>query len=151
MFEPGEDNLIELAPGVRVEPDALRFSFTRATGPGGQNVNKRSTRVELRVHLDDIPLTAPQLARLRTLAGSKILPAVEGRPESINLASEVHRTQLRNRTDCLQRLRELLIQAQAIPKTRRKTRPSRGARERRLKDKREKSERKQRRQRPDQD
>jgi ribosome-associated protein len=115
------DSLITLAPGVSVAESALRLQYSRSGGPGGQNVNKVNTRVQLWVPLSAIAgLTESAVARLRRLAGS--------------------------RQAVLDRLRELILTAVKEPNRRRKTKPSRGAKERRLKGKRLRSEIKSRRQ-----
>jgi len=129
-----------LAPGVRVPPGALRFSASRASGPGGQNVNKRATKMELRLALDDIPIPADARARLRRIAKSYITGEGE-----IVISSDEARTQLGNRRACMERLRDLLVRAMVRPKRRVPTKPSRGAVERRLQDKRERGEKKRRR------
>ena len=149
------DNRIQLAPGVRVHPDALRFAFTRSSGPGGQNVNRRSTKAELRVTIADLNLPEPVRRRLKRIAGKKLIDDnpdddAPDRGEILIVASE-HRTQGRNKAACLDRLRLLLIEAQAIPKKRIPTRPSRRARQRRLDEKARQSEKKLRRARSKRD
>ncbi len=147
-----------IAPGIRVPDSALRFSFSRASGPGGQNVNKVSTRAELRIDLDAIPLPPRAKARLRTLAGSRIVGAQtvieeleDGRTRTvirggeISLASGEHRSQSQNKSECMDRLRELLIEAMHEPKHRRATKPSRGSIERRITEKKSRGEIKKRR------
>ncbi|MEZ6243878.1 MAG: alternative ribosome rescue aminoacyl-tRNA hydrolase ArfB [Phycisphaerales bacterium] len=129
-----------IAPGVRVPPGALRFSASRASGPGGQNVNKRATKIELRIALDDIPIPSDARARLRRIAKTYITSDAE-----LLITSDESRTQLGNRRACLERLRELLVRAMVKPKRRIPTKPSRGAVERRLQEKRERSEKKRRR------
>lgn len=121
---------VELAPGVVVPEGALRWSYSRSSGPGGQNVNKRSTQAELRVALADLPIPDRVLARLRRLAGSRVVGAAEGE-EEILLSSDEHRSQRQNRQACLDRLRDLLIRAAARPRRRIPTRPSKGAKRRR--------------------
>jgi ribosome-associated protein len=134
--------LINLAPGVFVSESALRLQYSRSSGPGGQNVNKVNTRVQLWVPLAAITgLTENATSRLRTLAGSRLTIAGE-----LNITAETERTQERNRQAVLDRLRELIGSAVKEPKRRRKTKPSRGAKERRLKGKRLRSETKARRQ-----
>ena len=133
---------VEIAPGVVVAPDALSYTYARSGGPGGQNVNTRSTKAQLRIALDDRPITRAARGRLVRLAGS----LVTGKDELL-IASEEHRTQRRNREACLERLRALLVEAIPEPKRRKKTRPSRGAIERRLKEKRVRSDTKARRRR----
>ncbi len=134
--------LVELAPGVRVAPGAVRFAYARSGGPGGQSVNKLSTKAELRISVGVLPITERARERLRGLAGSRLTLEDE-----LILTSESHRSQRRNRDETLERLRELLVRAMVEPKRRKKTRPSRGAVERRIKAKKELGEKKERRRR----
>jgi ribosome-associated protein len=135
----------EIAPGVRVYEELLRFRYSRSSGPGGQNVNKRDTKAELRLCVTDIPIPDSASSRLRTLAGSRLIEDEDLGP-TLLIVSEEHRTQQRNKQACLARLRELLIEALNPPKPRKKTKPTRGSVLRRLKDKKEQSQKKQRRQ-----
>ena len=129
---------LELAPGVRVPQGLLTFSFAASSGPGGQNVNKRATKAELRLPLWALPIPADALLRLTALAGRRLTDTGE-----LVITSDEQRSQSQNRAACLQRLRELLVQALARPKRRRPTRPTRGSVERRLESKRSLSRRKQ--------
>ena len=138
---PTEPVGIEIAPGVHVPEAALRFSYAAASGPGGQNVNKRATKAMLRLAVSDIPVSERVRTRVRRL-GSAWLTGEEG--ELLIMADE-HRSQRRNREACLERLRALLVRALVPPKPRIATRPGRGAIERRLREKREQSQRKSRR------
>ena len=131
---------VEVAPGVRVAADALRFAFSSSSGPGGQNVNKRATKAELRVRLSDLPIHGEARARLAEQASH--LVTVDG--ELVIVADE-HRSQPRNKDECLDRLRALVVRAMVRPKPRRKTKPSRGSVERRLTEKKVVGERKRRR------
>jgi ribosome-associated protein len=144
----GQDipGLVDVAPGVRLPPAALVFSFSSSSGPGGQNVNKRATKAELRVRADAIPLPARARERLVLLAGRRLNDAGE-----IVIVADEHRSQGQNRSECLERLRELLVAAMAVPRIRRKTRPSKGSVERRLAEKERRADRKQSRQRPRED
>ncbi len=137
---------IEIAPGVRIPEAVARFSFASSSGPGGQNVNKRATKAELRIALADLPIPPDARARLETLAGRRLTDAGE-----LVITSDEQRSQAQNRAACLQRLRELLVQALVRPKRRRATRPSRGSVERRLESKRSVSRRKQSRGRAEHD
>ena len=131
----------EIAPGVRVPEAALRFTFTAASGPGGQNVNKRATKAALRIAVSDLPLSERVRGRVRRL-GRGWLTGEDG--ELLIMADE-HRSQRRNKEACLERLRALLVRAMVPPKPRIATRPGRGAIERRLREKREQSQKKNRR------
>lgn len=138
MKDPGEQaGGLELAPGVRIDPAAARLSYVSSSGPGGQNVNKRATKAELRVRLADLPLHPEALDRLAALAGQRVTDAGE-----LVITSDEHRSQSRNRAECFDRLRELIVRAKVRPKKRRPTKPSRGAKERRLEGKRVVSDRK---------
>lgn len=134
--------LIDLAPGVSVRDESLRFQYSRSSGPGGQNVNKVNTRTQMWVELGAINgLSERAMERLKALAGSRLTAAGE-----LHLVAETERTQEGNRSAVLERLRLLIEQAVKEPKKRRKTKPSRGARERRLAGKKRRSEIKARRQ-----
>jgi ribosome-associated protein len=125
---------VEIAPGVVVAPSALRFSFTTSSGPGGQNVNKRATRAELRVSLMDLTMSPAAIERLRRFASHRV--TIEG---ELIVESDRTRSQEQNRSDCLERLRELVVLALVEPKRRRKTRPTKGSRERRISEKKSRS------------
>jgi len=129
---------IELGGGVWIPRAAAQFSFSRASGPGGQNVNKVNTRAELRVVLSELRgMPAPAVDRLRKLAGRRLLA-----DDTIVLVSSSTRSQLDNREGCISRLREMIGKALVKPIVRRKTKPTRGSKERRLKAKRVASDRK---------
>lgn len=135
---PAADFALALAPDLQLLRSELRWRFSRASGPGGQNVNKTDARVELRFPL---ATTAALPAPLRARAVARLAPRlVEGQ---LVVVAEEHRSQWRNRQAALERLRELLRQAIAPPPPpRRATRPSRGAVERRLVAKRQRAARK---------
>ncbi|MFT3784826.1 MAG: alternative ribosome rescue aminoacyl-tRNA hydrolase ArfB [Tepidisphaeraceae bacterium] len=135
--DPTPPSGLELAPGLRVPVDVVRFRFVRSSGPGGQNVNKVSTACELRIDLRDLMphMTLGAIDRLRTALGSRLTAAGE-----IQLVSDEQRTQERNRESVLARLRELLIQARIEPKRRKKSKPSYGSKLRRLANKKARSE-----------
>ena len=135
---------VEVAPGLRIPETALAFSFSASSGPGGQNVNKRATKAELRVRLADLPIPGDARSRLSALAGRRLTDAGE-----LLLVAEEHRSQSQNRAACLARLRELLVRALVTPKRRRPTRPGRGAVERRLAGKRAAAQRKHNRRAPE--
>jgi ribosome-associated protein len=118
---------VRLAPGVHVPEAALRFQFSSSTGPGGQNVNKKATKAQLRVAVVDLGLPMDAADRLRTLAGAAM---IEG--DQLLIASDEHRSQGRNKDECVDRLAGLVARAMVRPKKRRPTKPTKGSKTRRL-------------------
>lgn len=135
---------MELAPGVRVPGEVVRFSFVRASGPGGQNVNKVATKAVLRVRVADLRMPGDAVARLRATAGHRLVGTLPD--DELLLTADGSRSQEANREQTLSDLRGMLVAAMKRPKKRRATKPSRGAQLRRLDSKRRRSETKQRRQ-----
>ncbi|MEM9188929.1 MAG: alternative ribosome rescue aminoacyl-tRNA hydrolase ArfB [Myxococcota bacterium] len=122
----------------------LSWSAVRSSGPGGQNVNKVSSKVDLRFDLEGtFALTSAVKSRLRMLAKGNL--DGEGR---IQIVSDKTRDQRRNLDDVRERLRSMVLRALVVPKRRKPTRPSRRAKERRLKAKRQTSEKKRNRRSP---
>ncbi|MCC7123726.1 MAG: aminoacyl-tRNA hydrolase [Acidobacteria bacterium] len=124
-----------ITPTFVLDDTLLDERFVRASGPGGQNVNKVSTAVELRLDLARAGLPPDVHARLLTLAGQRVTS--EG---LLIIESREHRTQGQNREAARLRLIALLQQAFVKPRPRRATRPSAGAKERRLTSKKRRSE-----------
>ncbi len=120
---------IPITPRVSIDERDIELQFVRASGPGGQNVNKVSTAVQLRFRATSLP--GDVFHRLRALAGRRLTD--EG---ILVIDARQHRTQERNRADAHDRLVELLRRACEKPKPRVKTKPTRASRERRLDSKR---------------
>ncbi|MEM9347480.1 MAG: alternative ribosome rescue aminoacyl-tRNA hydrolase ArfB [Planctomycetota bacterium] len=118
----------QVAPGVDLPDAALSFTFSRSSGPGGQNVNKVNSRATLTVSLDALRAALPPYAvhRLKVVASRYLTQ------ECLQISASDSRSQLTNRRVCLQRLREVLIEAMRRPKIRKKTKPSARANQRRL-------------------
>ena len=127
-----------LSNGLTLDASEFHFSFMRASGPGGQNVNKVESAVELRWDLrKSIHLPVGVRLRLEALAGNKVTD--DG---VLIIQAQRHRTQERNRADAVARVMALCEQALHPPKPRKKTRPSRAAKRRRLEGKKRQGDKK---------
>lgn len=137
--------MLQIAPGWAIPADDLHVSFVRSSGPGGQNVNKVATKVELRLELHATrALTVGQKQRL--LAAYPSHASAEG---AFILTSDRFRSQVRNKRDAEERLIAMLLAIRVPPRRRVATRPSRAAKARRVADKRARSEAKAQRRRPE--
>jgi len=127
--------MIRVTDRLAIDERALEESFVRASGPGGQNVNKVATAVQLRFDIRHSPnLPEDVRERLVRLAGSRLT-----RDGIIVIAAQRHRTLEPNRKDALERLVQLIRRAAAAPRARRATKPTAASRERRLQSKRKRA------------
>lgn len=120
--------MIEITPQIHIPESELTFDFLRASGPGGQNINKVSTAVQLRFDVSNSPSLDPEVKeRLAKLAGKRLTD--EG---VLIIEARNHRTQEANRQEALRRFIELVQRAARSPKPRRKTKPTLESQQKRL-------------------
>jgi ribosome-associated protein len=133
--------MIEITPSFSLDENELQFSFIRSSGPGGQNVNKVATAVQVRFDVNQSSLPSEVKERLRRLAGNRMTSEGE-----LLIEAKRFRNQEQNRQDALDRFVGLVQRAFEKPKTRRRTKPTAQSREKRLKEKKQRGEIKRNRQ-----
>ena len=119
--------MIRITRDITLDEDALEISFVRASGPGGQNVNKLSTAAQLRYDVTGASLPPDVEMRLKRIAGRRLT-----KDNVIVIEAQQYRTQERNRQDAIDRLVEMLREASVRPTPRRPTKPTFGSKQRRL-------------------
>ncbi len=127
--------MLTITPTLTIPDDEFAWTYVRAGGPGGQNVNKVSSKAVLRWNFDASPSIPPDIkARFRQREGGRITSTGD-----VLITSQRFRDQERNRQDCLEKLAALLQAAAVPPRRRKKTRPTKGSVERRLQAKKQRS------------
>jgi ribosome-associated protein len=135
---PGPDGMILITPELAIPEEEISFTVSRSRGPGGQHVNKTSTRVTLLFDLDGSPtLTPEQVTRLRARLGARV-----SREGILRVTAQRHRSQLANKQAAVERFAQLLRESLTTDRPRVPSRPSRQQRERRLAAKRMRARRK---------
>jgi ribosome-associated protein len=126
---------LEITPNLVISDDELEWKFIRASGPGGQNVNKVSSAVQLRFLLpQNTSLPVAVRNRLRAIGGQKL-----NDDGTILISARSERSQEQNRREALDRLTQLIQTAMVEPKIRKKTRPTKASKERRIDSKKRRS------------
>jgi ribosome-associated protein len=128
--------MIQVTPAIALQDDELVEAFVRSSGPGGQNVNKVSSAVQLRFDVRQSPSLPNDVAnRLMQLAGKRLT-----KDGVIVIIAQRHRTQERNRADARERLFDLIREAAVPPVKRRATKPTRASKQRRIEGKKHRSQ-----------
>jgi ribosome-associated protein len=128
--------MLEITNTIRVPLDEFQWSFARSGGPGGQNVNKVASKAVLRWPVAVTP-SLPEYVRQRLVALQRRRVTAEG---DLLVVSQRYRDQDRNKTDCLDKLAQMVREAATLPRPRKATRPSKGSQRRRLAEKRQRSQ-----------
>jgi ribosome-associated protein len=136
--------MLDINASIRIPEGELEWAFVRSAGPGGQNVNKVASKAVLRWNVATSP-SLPDDVRGRLQAQQRWKMTVGG---DLIITSQRYRDQERNKQDCLEKLRDYVLQAAVVPKVRKKVRPTRASKERRLTEKRHRSTTKSARRRP---
>jgi ribosome-associated protein len=127
--------MLEITPSIQIDERELQLEFVRASGPGGQNINKVATAVQLRFDVRASSLPEAVKGKLIIIAGKRVT-----NEDVLVLEARRFRTQEQNRDDAVQRFVELVQKAAVRPKPRRKTKPTHASQEKRLRVKKERGE-----------
>lgn len=128
--------MIKITENISIDEKQIRFDFIRASGPGGQHVNKTSTAVQLRFDVKNCRgLNEDIVNRLRVIAGKRM--TLEG---ELIISARSFRSQEKNRADAIERLVQLIKKAARPVKVRRKSKPSKAARQKRIQNKKHRGE-----------